>query len=231
MTKTISAILALVLGLLVSTAPDLSAQSKPDDATMYRIFREMAEKGHVNSQARLGSCYAFGQGVARDWDKAVYWWRKAAEAGSAGAQYGLGICYAEGKGVAKDDAQAFRWFLKAAEQGDAAAQHKVGVHYGMGRGVKEDNREAASWFLKSAEQGFALAQVYLATHYRYGRGMPQDTVEAYAWLTVASQKEEIAVGERAEVGSKMTPEARARGLQRAEELGRQIAQRAMTKGK
>lgn len=223
MINTLFSILLLTLGLSLSTPSTIRAQSKPDDATMYRIFREMAEKGHVNSQARLGSCYAFGQGVAQDWDKAIFWWRKAAEAGSAGAQFGLGICYAEGNGVAKDDTQAFRWFLKAAEQGDAAAQHKVGVHYGMGRGVKEDNRLAASWFLKSAEQGFALAQVYLSTHYRYGRGMPKDTVEAYAWLTVASDKEEIAVEERAKVGAQMTPDARARGLQRAQELRRQIA--------
>jgi TPR repeat protein len=49
-------------------------------------------------QANLGSSYATGQGVAKDYAEAVNWFRKAAEQNDAKAQSNLGGC-----GVASDD--------------------------------------------------------------------------------------------------------------------------------
>ncbi|MBQ2347641.1 MAG: sel1 repeat family protein, partial [Clostridia bacterium] len=65
----------------------------------------------------LGNRYHNGEGVERDYRKAVYWLSKAAEQGNAGAQYELGICYFLGNGVVKDHKKAVYWLNKAAAQG------------------------------------------------------------------------------------------------------------------
>jgi len=43
------------------------------------------------AQFNLGVCYADGDGVAKDAEQAVSWYRRAAEAGHAGAQFNLGV--------------------------------------------------------------------------------------------------------------------------------------------
>jgi len=52
----------------------------------FRWASKAAEQGHPMGQYFLGGCYAGGQGVAPDRDKAVYWLRKAAERGFEPAQ-------------------------------------------------------------------------------------------------------------------------------------------------
>jgi len=43
------------------------------------------------AQFNLGVCYSDGDGVAKDAEQAVSWYRRAAEAGDADAQFNLGI--------------------------------------------------------------------------------------------------------------------------------------------
>jgi hypothetical protein len=71
----------------------------------------------VEAQTDLGLMYANGEGVGRDYDEAVNWYRKAAEQGDAKAQNALGVMYHNGFGVKRDDKEAKKWFRKAAEQG------------------------------------------------------------------------------------------------------------------
>jgi len=68
-----------------------------------------------------------GDGVAKDAEQAVSWYRRAAEAGNAAAQFNLGVCYANGDGVAKDAEQAVSWYRRAAEAGHADAQFNLGL--------------------------------------------------------------------------------------------------------
>jgi TPR repeat protein len=49
--------------------------------------------------------YANGYGVAKDYQEAVYWYRKAAEQGRADGQNNLGVMYENGYGVTKDSHQ------------------------------------------------------------------------------------------------------------------------------
>ena len=42
-------------------------------------------------------CYENGEGVRKDADKAVEWYRKAAAQGHASAQHSLGVCYTNGE--------------------------------------------------------------------------------------------------------------------------------------
>ena len=66
-----------------------------------------------------------GDGVERDPEAAVEWYRKAAEQGLPEAQTALGDLYARGIGVAADPEAARAWYEKAAAQGHAPAQAKL----------------------------------------------------------------------------------------------------------
>jgi TPR repeat protein len=66
----------------------------------------VADQGVATGQARLGLCYSYGLGVAKDPILAASWWRKAAEQGFASAQDMLAGAYQRGEGVPKDLVEA-----------------------------------------------------------------------------------------------------------------------------
>jgi soluble lytic murein transglycosylase-like protein len=70
------------------------------------------------TQTVWGERYEHGEGVARDYGKAVRLYCAAARRGHAKAQYKLGWMYANGRGVARDDGLAAAWFKLAADKGD-----------------------------------------------------------------------------------------------------------------
>ncbi len=79
-------------------------------------LKVLAEKGDAQAQYNLGVMYERGDGVPRDFKKAVKWFRKAAEQEFADAQYNLGVMYGAGKGVPKDFKEALKWHQKAPDQ-------------------------------------------------------------------------------------------------------------------
>ncbi len=76
-----------------------------------------------------GQKYASGAGGARDYLRAMEYYRRAAEQGHVAAQYSVGWLFEQGLGVTKDTALAKHWYRQAAEQGDAQAQTNLGVLY------------------------------------------------------------------------------------------------------
>lgn len=226
---TFSCIRALIICCLVPAW--LPAQMTPELVRRFELCKALAEQGHVNPQARLGSFYFSGTGVQRDVSQAIRWWRTAAARGSAGAQFGLGLCYANGEGVPKDDAQAVFWYRKAAEQDDAAAQCELGLHYGYGKGVPEDDKLSAYWFIRSAEQGYARAQLFLSVHYKLGLGVAKSESEAYAWVCLAAGSNDEAKEELASLDGKLPFETRVRGRERSRELRASIEARNASKAK
>ena len=77
---------------------------------------KLAEKGHADSQNKLGAMYAKGTGLDQDYAMAVMWWRKAAEKRHVDSQYKLGYMYENGHGVAQDYSAAVMWYSMAADQ-------------------------------------------------------------------------------------------------------------------
>ena len=77
------------------------------------------------AMSNLGVCYEHGQGVERDLDQALAWYRKGAEAGNGAAMTYLGVGYEQGQGVERDLDQALAWYRKGAEAGDGVAAEAV----------------------------------------------------------------------------------------------------------
>lgn len=96
-------------------------------------------------------------GVARDHDKAFYYYKRAAELGHVPAQNSLGVMYRFGQGTPTDLALAKDWFLKAANANESRAQSSLGQMYLSGIGAEQNRAEALFWLKLSARQGDATA--------------------------------------------------------------------------
>jgi uncharacterized protein len=86
-----------------------------------------------------------GYGMARDPQRAAFWYRQAADRGHPEAQFNLGLLYAKGEGVKRDNAQAARWMSASATQGYAPAQANLGERYANGDGVSKNDKRAYFW--------------------------------------------------------------------------------------
>jgi hypothetical protein len=81
-----------------------------------------AQQGYAPAQARLGTIFHEGLGVARDPKQAAFWFLQAAQRGHAGAQAMIGAACHLGTGVERDRLRATRWLRASAEQGNPLAQ-------------------------------------------------------------------------------------------------------------
>ncbi len=106
-----------------------------------------------------GLKFANGDGVARDYLKAVEYYEKAANQGHGAAQFDLGLMYWQGRGVPRDEAATLLWLRKAAEQGHAGAQYQVGLRrHRAGKSCPEPEAsecrvEAFKWLQLAMAQG------------------------------------------------------------------------------
>ena len=97
--------------------------------------------------------YGRGQGVVKDYQEAIKWFKLSAEQGYAQAQYNLGLMYSKGEGVPSDDKEAVKWYRLSAEQRITGAQSNLGLMYEKGQGVEQDYVEAHKWFNISGING------------------------------------------------------------------------------
>ena len=92
------------------------AYNRGDHAAAAREFRPLAEQGDATAKSNLALMYLRGEGVPRNYSKAVKWYRMAAEQGLAKPQYNLGVMYQNSRGVRQDYVKAVHWYRAAAQQ-------------------------------------------------------------------------------------------------------------------
>jgi TPR repeat protein len=211
-----------VLNRLKSPLARVAAPEATTVPGKYQEYLANAERGGAEAQFKLGFCYDEGRGVAKDFVKAVKWYRKAAEQNYAPAQFNLGYCYANGQGVTKDYAEAVKWYRLAAEQNYAPAQSNLGCCYDSGLGVAMDYVEAVKWYRMAAGQGHTEAQYNLGSCYANGQGVAKDVVEAYAWLSTAAKADPDATAVRNFLRKGLTPKQFTDAQKRIKELHWQI---------
>lgn len=123
-----------------------------------------------------------GQGVPRNYGRAMAWWRKAAAASSAAAMDQIAGLYVHGKGVSVDQRQARKWYRKAARAGSTKAMYQLGQLYSHGQGVEVNPVVAARWYRQAAQAGSALAMDKLGILYITGVGLTKNYGLARYWL-------------------------------------------------
>lgn len=169
-------------------------------------MQSAAEAGDAAAQFALGTTYAEGRRVPRDFALAAQWYAKAAVQGLAPAEYRLAAFYEKGMGVPRDLAQARAWYQRAAEQGNVRAMHNFAVLAADGGDSgRPDYATAAQWFKKAAEYGVRDSQYNFAVLLARGLGVQQNLVSSYTWFAiVAAQGDEDSAKRRDAVGARLS---------------------------
>lgn len=122
--------LLLLLTSIIATADSAAeslyesgrvAANRGDFMLAWRLWAPLAEKGDAQAQGALGLLYARGDGVAKDIQKARYWFEKAASQRDSRAEFNLGKIYYYGDGVARDEERARSLFERAIKDGSRDA--------------------------------------------------------------------------------------------------------------
>ena len=122
-------------------------------------------------------CYANGQGVELDPDRALELYLDAAEGGSRDAMNNLGIMYDQGRGVPAKPELAAAWFEKAADKGNPEAVHALALMQVAGRGTARDMEAAAErfeWLVDRKGDEYPNAIFMLGVMKLKGEGLDRD---------------------------------------------------------
>jgi len=105
-----------------------------DEALAY--YRKAAAQGDAEGEFGLGSMYAAGDGVKRDFAEARRWITRAAEKGHAGAINALATAHVNGglgiEVAQRNDTETLRWVRRAADSGHLPAMEHLALAYRKG---------------------------------------------------------------------------------------------------
>ncbi len=94
------------------------AGDRGDFRSAFDIHVQRSEQGNAEATNFIGVHYYLGLGVARNFNTAVFYFRKAALLNDPKAQRNLGIMLYRGLGVKQDFEQAYGWFSLSYSQGN-----------------------------------------------------------------------------------------------------------------
>jgi len=134
------------------------------------------QNGNGEAANHLGRLYLNGEGVPKDPQEAIKWYKQSMLKGDL---YGEMNYYSFTN-------PAFVYILKRAISGDPEAQNIAGelYHFGMS-GIERDYDKARSWYLKAVSQGNKAAANHLGRIYLNGEGVPKDPQKAEEWYKKA----------------------------------------------
>lgn len=207
-TKNAIAVLLGITSIAATATPTTSLQQglKAYNDHRYeeaiRTFRALASEGNTAAQRRLGTMYAKGEGVAKNQDEAIEWYRKAAERGDGEAAFLLGKQLFEKAFVALGNVpmnkyatmmamkskEIAKWYKVAASQGHQEAMYELAENYATGLLSERSPQKAAYWYTEAAEAGHPSAQRALGLAYLAGSGVPQSGSKAAYWFRKSAEQ-------------------------------------------
>lgn len=128
-----------------------------NDKKSIKWWIKAAEKGHRESQYRLGCAYFYGEGATKSKTESEKWFTKAAEQGCPRSKLNLHIVKDDNESMKKERLERIKHWMPFAEEGNEKAQFNLGVAYHKGID-RIDKLEAIKWWTKSAEQGYVLSR-------------------------------------------------------------------------
>jgi TPR repeat protein len=188
---------------LNKAAAEGSAEAKPllagvmatgasvDTSTQLAYYRDLAAKGDVAGQRKLGLMLRDGVGVPSDPVGAFVWLYKAAEAGDPEAEMAVAEAFRTGRGAKSNDRQAALWYGKAADDGIAEAESLLGQMYFKGIGVDRDPVKGASLLKAAVAQGDVTAELSLGQLALSGQNVGLTQEAALGLLQRAAEQGEV----------------------------------------
>lgn len=145
--------------------------------------------GAPESQFNLGLRYANGNGVTRDYDAAVYWYRRASAGGNSGAFNNLGNIFSRRETGLFNDSEALGCFQKAAELGCEVGMYNFANRLLEGLGVRKNVARAITLLELSAENKYFLSMTRLGDLYYGGKFVDINYKESLKWYSEAASYE------------------------------------------
>jgi TPR repeat protein len=188
-------------------------KDKPDYDKALPLFVAASKHGHAESGYRAALCYEFGWGCAKNYPKAVQFFRAAASKGHPGAAIRLGkACLTGDMGLVNRYREGVKWLKRATDSADCqynSGPYELGLLHitGFGEDIFKDEAYAAQLMTKSAELGhpeasYRMGQAYengtlgcpkdaaLSVHFYNGaasRGLPEAMMALCAWYMVGAE--------------------------------------------
>lgn len=122
----------------------------------------------------LGRMEYAGEGIDRDFVRALQWYRLAAGSGHVHSNYCAGKMHAAGEGVEQDYRKAKERYGSAAEGKDKYAYYALGRMYETGSGVEQDDKKAVEWYARASQENVPYADYRLAQLVAIGKGTDPD---------------------------------------------------------
>ena len=139
MKKTLAMILALSMLLSVGVFAGAEGPKDLKGQAALTYCMEHLDDESFDAYERIGTLYREGlDGITRDYQEAISWYKKGIDAGKPSSSAGLGYMYLKGYGTERDYEAALTLFERAAEQGDGTAMYLLGTMYELGTGVEKD---------------------------------------------------------------------------------------------
>lgn len=114
----------------------------------YPIFKMLANVGYAKAYGYMGQAYEFGEGVAKDEDLMVYYFKKAIEGGYNWCAYHLGAYYYNNN----DYTQALSYYEKCGANENvfrSNALYQIGKMWEDGVGMQKNRDKAVLFYKKS----------------------------------------------------------------------------------
>ncbi|MDE5771895.1 MAG: sel1 repeat family protein [Ruminococcus sp.] len=138
------------------------------------LLEKLVEQGNAKAMYCIGEYYRYGYGsIVKDYEKALYWWKKSAENGYAVAEMMTGCeydIYSEERHMIYNSTKTS--VMKLVKSGDIFAQCELGAwldgdyDYICGK----DKRKGRDLLRKAVEKGYFKAMYLLGFHYDMGHG-------------------------------------------------------------
>ena len=130
-------------------------------ASVLRFQTEMAERGSVESQYKLGFMYETGSGTAQNIDKAIYWYKKASKKRFQPATNRITYLKLKNTGMKHE---YIRWLINlktSAQANNKDALFLLGQMYAEGLGVNKSLTRALDLLRKAKRKNVPSAESYI----------------------------------------------------------------------
>jgi TPR repeat protein len=154
-----------------------SAESKA-----FKRYLRFAERNDVASQLKIADMFSTGEGVKKNEESAIVWYKKAAAQENVQAMQKLAQILERNK-----NDEANYWWIKLAETGDTLGEYKTALLYLNSSHVKK-HAQGVSLLRQAAEKNFTKAEYFLGYLLVKGIKTKKDTNIGCLYLKHAAEK-------------------------------------------
>ncbi|MBR1735850.1 MAG: sel1 repeat family protein [Firmicutes bacterium] len=159
---------------------------KKDLIKSFDLFLEAAELGSIDAAYRVARMYYMGEGIGRDYKRAVKWYTIAADSGNIPACRELCDIYYHGRGAEVSYDKSYKYFKEAADRDDEYSLYMLSEFYLTDILSMKDVAKGKEILKSAAEKGLAAAQkkyAYVLVNKR--NGFPSYS-EYFKWMLKAA---------------------------------------------